>query len=118
VLEESGSYQVEWKEEGRKGRKTSVAEAADLLLSKCGGLPGVITTVAGYLASKPRDVLEQEMRRLSDNFMHVLATNTEFGCGAYSPGCIPTWMLALGILRNICCIYQSFLKTSLFGGGD
>jgi hypothetical protein len=90
VLEESGSYQVEWKEEGRKGRKTSVAEAADLLLSKCGGLPGVITTVAGYLASKPRDVLEQEMRRLSDNFMHVLATNTEFDWLRCLLGCIPT----------------------------
>lgn len=41
----------------------------------------MITTVAeyySYLASKPRDVLEQEIRRLSENFMHVLATNLEF----------------------------------------
>uniref|UniRef100_K3ZMW1 NB-ARC domain-containing protein n=1 Tax=Setaria italica TaxID=4555 RepID=K3ZMW1_SETIT len=49
------------------------------ILSKCGGLPKVIVTLARYLASRPsKDVLEQEMRRLSDNFMHELETNPEF----------------------------------------
>jgi hypothetical protein len=30
-----------------EGEKTSTAKVAELLLSKCGGLPRVITTVAG-----------------------------------------------------------------------
>jgi hypothetical protein len=61
-----------------EGEKTSTAKVAELLLSKCGGLPRVITTVAGYLASKPRDLLGQEMRRLSDNFIQEVATNPVF----------------------------------------
>ncbi|CAL4991658.1 unnamed protein product [Urochloa decumbens] len=68
VLEENGCYL----EQQMKGE-------ADLILSKCGGLPKVVVTVARYLATRPRDVLKQEMRRLSDNFMYELETNPEFG---------------------------------------
>ncbi|CAL4991659.1 unnamed protein product [Urochloa decumbens] len=67
VLEENGSN-LEERMEG----------AGDFILSKCGGLPKVIVTLARYLASKPKDLLEQEMRRLSDNFMYELETNQEF----------------------------------------
>ncbi|RCV38932.1 hypothetical protein SETIT_8G182300v2 [Setaria italica] len=69
VLEENACY---------LGRR--MVNTADLfILSKCGGLPKVIVTLARYLASRPsKDVLEQEMRRLSDNFMHELETNPEF----------------------------------------
>ena len=57
-------------------------------MPKCGGLPRVIITVARYLATKPRDVLRQEMRRLSDNFMQELASNPEFD----SLRGLPAWM--------------------------
>jgi hypothetical protein len=53
-------------------------QEAKLILSMCGGLPKVIVTMAKYLATRPRDALEQEMVRLSDNFMHELETNPEF----------------------------------------
>ncbi|TKW01591.1 hypothetical protein SEVIR_8G191200v4 [Setaria viridis] len=66
ILEEKGCYLEE-----------QMKEEAYLILSKCGGLPKVIVTLAGYLASRPSK-LKQEMRRLSNNFMHELETNPEF----------------------------------------
>lgn len=74
MLEEIGSY---WEEE-EVVEEALAAIVANRLFSKSGGLPRVIITVARYLARKPRDVLQQEMSRLSDNFMQELSTNPEF----------------------------------------
>ncbi|XP_066334177.1 disease resistance protein Pik-2-like [Miscanthus floridulus] len=79
VLGEKGCYLEDEMEE---------EEANYIILPKCGGLPGVIITVARYLTTKPRDVLRQEMMRLSDNFMQELASNPEFD----SLRGLPAWM--------------------------
>ncbi|KAL6654732.1 hypothetical protein ACP70R_008197 [Stipagrostis hirtigluma subsp. patula] len=50
------------------------------MLFKCGGLPKVIVSLAGYLATRPRDMQEQRMRSLNANFMNVLETSPELYC--------------------------------------
>ncbi|KAL6890128.1 hypothetical protein ACP4OV_008891 [Aristida adscensionis] len=52
---------------------------AEHIAHKCGGLPKVIVALAGYLASRPRDI-ELRMRNLDANFMHELETNRELDC--------------------------------------
>nr|CAB3490313.1 unnamed protein product [Digitaria exilis] len=68
VLEDNGCYL----------EKHMFTEEAEHILSKCGGLPRVIATLARYLATRPREALKQEMRHLSDKFMDELSTNPEF----------------------------------------